>query len=92
MLNTLVSKGCGGFVTGSKEDDSSAEVSGSSHLSGTKSVWKVQRVVKGTLISCKSLPYPLQAMMTLEGRLYLLASNLSLTEFLLDLKINIHAQ
>jgi len=38
MLNTLVSKGCGGFVTGSKDDGSSAEVFASSLLSGTKSV------------------------------------------------------
>jgi len=38
MLNTFVSKGCGGFVTGSEEDGSPAELLASSLLSGTKSV------------------------------------------------------
>lgn len=41
MLNTFVTKGCGGLVTGSEENGSdSAEVLVPSPLSGTNSVWK----------------------------------------------------
>ena len=40
VLNTctLVSKGCGGLVTGSEDDGSSGGILASSLLSGTKSV------------------------------------------------------
>lgn len=38
LINTLVTKGCGGFVTGCEEDGSSAAVLVSTCLSGTKSV------------------------------------------------------